>query len=343
MPLSPSPPDRSVFLVDPRSIADGMLPLAHCAFEAIEEGFRTQSASSHTLASSPDAADLILAPIQHGGYGPALERLRASKFYAQHRRKVLVYGSDDNQFPAIPGLYPSMGPSWKSRTWAVPAHYLSSHIHKSLILRPDELLEKDIDFSFVGSSRTHRVRSRIMRLASRAAYLFDASGPKDEHWWAKRDAAEAVDRYRDALRRSKFVICPRGMSPSSIRLFECMEAACVPIIVADALQLPTGPDWARFALTVPEKRVEDIPALVERRKGDAAEMGRLARQAWEAFFSPGATANSLVRWATELLEKRRGRSLAWDARIVRVHEYSSWPLFKSKVRSRMAARSNGRR
>ena len=34
------------------------------------------------------------------------------------------------------------------------------------------------------------------------------------------------------LRQSKFVICPRGVGTSSIRLFECLRAGRVPIIVA---------------------------------------------------------------------------------------------------------------
>jgi hypothetical protein len=63
------------------------------------------------------------------------------------------------------------------------------------------------------------------------------SGAQDERysvklldeWRSSQMTPEA--EYRDILRSSKFVLCPRGNNPETFRLYEALEAGAVPLYV----------------------------------------------------------------------------------------------------------------
>ncbi|MEO8950608.1 MAG: exostosin family protein [Chthoniobacterales bacterium] len=300
---------------------------AAACYEQLLAGFAIQSHTAHVLAPDPENAEIILAPIRTAGYGLISETLRASPIYRRHAGKLVVYSPEDGEFPAVRGLYPSVPRKWVRRGWAMPAHYISTHIHQ-FVFRRDEIVNKDILLSFVGSSRTHPVREKIVRWRDPAGVVIDSSSRADpKYWWEKPDKEQLIASYRDITRRSKFVVCPRGVSASSIRLFEAMEAGAVPVIVADDLELPLGPAWEEFSLRVRERDVDDIPKLVERWQGQSGRMGREARLAWESYFSPGATVGSIVRWAGLLL-RHSGRRPA----MIRLAEFTSPRLARTKVR-----------
>jgi len=319
------PPAR-VYLLPPERVVNPLPHLARACFEQLQSGFALQAATSHTPADDAETAEVILAPIQAGAYGRCLERLRRSPICRHFGQKLVVYCPDDNQFPALRGLYPAITRRWVESGWALPAHYVSSHIHK-FRFQPAELEDKDILFSFVGSTRTHPVREQIFALKHPRGVLIDAAAEAGRYWWesASRDALFA--RFRDVTRRSRFVICPRGISPSSIRLFEAMEAGAVPVIVADDLELPQGPAWEKFSIRVPQRAVQDIPAAVEALLERAEEMGRAARLAWEAYFSEPATLATLVAWARQLLRHPRRQPLR-----LRAAEYLSLSRLRAKWR-----------
>ncbi len=319
-------PALPVFLLHPDQVVNAAAPLLAACFEELRAGFGLQSASAHTLAPDPDSAALIVAPIRAAGYGPCFEALRSSPVYRKYAHKLVVYCPEDGQLPAVRGLYPSVSRQWVRKGWALPAHYISTHIHK-FSFRREELDHKDILFSFVGSSRTHPIREKIVQWRQPGGVVIDASAKDDkQYWWEKANKDELLNSFRDVTRRSRFVLCPRGVSASSIRLFETMEAAAVPVIVADDLELPLGPAWEEFSLRVPEREVDDIPKLVEQLEDRATEMGRAARQAWEAYFSPQTTVGSVVGWGQRLLARSHRRPL-----LLPVKEYTSPRSLKAKL------------
>jgi Exostosin family len=319
-----------VYLLPPAAVADAAPALAASCYQQLVEWFPLQAATAHTLVDDPEPADLIIAAVQQTAYGPCFERLRNHIVYRMYAHKLVVYCPDDNQFPAIRGLYPSVSRQWVARGWALPAHYVSAHIHR-FQFATGELQEKDVLFSFIGSSRTHPVRERIIALHHPGGVVIDSS-PKGRsgHWWEQPNPEEFRRTFKDVTRRSQFVICPRGLSPSSIRLFEAMEAAAVPVIVSDAMELPRGPDWDTFSIRVAEKDVDSIPTVVEKLQHRAAEMGRAARQAWDTFFSDRATVGSFVSWARSLIPGAVERPLA-----VRAAEYLHPRQLREKVRHRI--------
>ncbi len=306
---------KTVHIVNPSLIINQPAIGFHItsSYEQLLEAFSNYSIIIHRLSTSLAEAELILAPIQGGGYGICLEKLRASSIYRDYGHKLIVYCPDDNQFPSVRGLYPSITKKWVRRGWALPAHYISAHIRKFTFDR-EEIQQKDILCSFMGASRTHRIREAVCQLRHPEFVLVDSSSRADkEYWWEKANKEEYFARYRDLARRSQFMICPRGISSSSIRLYEAMEAGAVPIILSDSLQLPLGPNWDEFSIRVRERDVFDLPTIVEQQRDRAPVMGRLARQAWEGYFSPQATANSIVHWASLLLQRSHQRS--WELKL----------------------------
>jgi hypothetical protein len=102
-----------------------------------------------------------------------------------------------------------------------------------------------------------------------------------------------------------FVLCPRGVAPSSYRIFEAMKAGRVPVIIADEWVPPLGPDWTEFSLRVPEAGLLDVPQILESLAARAPEMGVRASQAWERWFSREHAFQTVVTWCLQIMETRR--------------------------------------
>ena len=111
------------------------------------------------------------------------------------------------------------------------------------------------------------------------------------------------------------MLCPSGVSPSTVRLFEVMKTGRVPVIISDEWVPPEGPDWASFSVRVPESELETIPALLERLKGSARGMGEVGRRAWEDWFSDDVAFHRTVEWCQSIAESRSRpeSALRWTA------------------------------
>jgi len=124
--------------------------------------------------------------------------------------------------------------------------------------------------------------------------IFDTTGRFTAFAGVVGLANEYHSKYVESLLRSKFAICPRGVSPSSIRLFEAMRMGVCPVIVSDACLLPSGPDWSAFALFLEESRVGELRPFLRHHEKSFASMGELARAAYEEHFDDAVYFNYLV-------------------------------------------------
>jgi hypothetical protein len=148
-----------------------------------------------------------------------------------------------------------------------------------------------------------------MSLSHPRAYLEDTSAsvtPDQKKQTFFMMSYDSNDRthYGDILARSKFVLCPRGYACSSWRLFESMKAGRVPVIISDQWVPPAGPTWESFSIRVRQNHVLQIPEILERHEPNAAIMGRLARKAWEEWFSQEVTFHRIVEWCLHLKQCR---------------------------------------
>jgi len=205
----------------------------------------------------------------------------------------------------MPGLYPSLERQDRDPAYAVGAPYIA-RITENPVKGPAQATAAAGGFlySFVGSASTDPVRREIMKLAADERACCEDTG--DAHEWVLTPEERKVylARFSDVTSRSKFVLCPRGASPSTYRLFETMEAGRVPVIMSDAFTPPEGPDWATFSLRVAEAETQSIPALLRRHEAAAVAMGARARSAWEQWFAPPVTFHRITEACREIMTRR---------------------------------------
>lgn len=294
-----------VAILDPRHIAPSIPPDSFClrSFHQLQSDANTCTNKSIHVVQTLEEADIILAPADQSGYGYRFARLTNSTVYRTFCDKIIVYSAEDLFHLPVPGLYPACTPWLDRNGWALPAHYRLDHLPRWNFTREQLDTHRDLLFSFVGSVCNHPIRAKIMALSSSDGFVHDSS-PGNQQWWTRSmESQQAIkDHFRSQLLRSKFVLCPRGVIPASIRLFEAMEAAAVPVIIADHLCLPHGPEWSQFTLQIPEKDINRLPSILRDHAPEAHRMGSLARKAWEDYFSPESSLSTTVHWALTLRE-----------------------------------------
>jgi hypothetical protein len=163
-------------------------------------------------------------------------------------------------------------------------------------------------YSFVGSTKNAgRARAACHAHSparSRAGYRrrFRAGAARADE---RDEEREYRRRFAEATRSSKFVLCPRGISVSSIRVFETMSMGRVPVILSDDWVPPPGPAWEKFSLRVRESDWADIPRILEEREREAVAMGNLARAEWLDWFSEEAAFHRVIEWCLAIKRRRR--------------------------------------
>jgi hypothetical protein len=223
-----------------------------------------------------------------------LTAIREHRLTARFRDKVLVYDERDRPWCGFPGVYVSM-PDRSfderfQRAWGyyrVPAWAGSD-------------VEPDLLFSFVGSPSS-RCRKELTRLRHPDAIVELVHG-----FTFYSESSPSFDdrraRFRAALGRSRFVLCPRGRGTSSIRLYETLAAGRVPVVISDAWVAPEGPDWDAFSIRWPEGRTKGLVELLEARSAEWRRMSSAASAAYHEFFAPQVSFHGIVGRCAELEE-----------------------------------------
>jgi len=251
---------------------------------------------------NPESADFLLFVDSSDHF---LADVWNSTLFRKYREKSYVFNHNDAAIPLLPGIYPDLLGPLRLPGLQLGGFYLRSFDNKLLAAGPAGD-RPSLLFSFVGDSRTAPgVRGEILRLQHPRARLIDrSSGLRD-------DDAD----YAEILKTSSFVICPRGKGPTSWRFYETIMAGRVPVVVSDGWVPAREIDWPAFSLRVAENEIAGIPRLCERYEERAAEMGILARRAWETHCSEESAFGWVGRRLVELAEARQEHPLAgraWD-------------------------------
>lgn len=242
---------------------------------------------THTLVDDPAEADIILF-IEHSHYVADyfFSQLRNHPLVKKYPGKVFMYNPHDRPWYVLPGLYMCMPKQRFSGAHMAAGAYIETinpYITCSFGQEPELL------FSFYGAT-TSAPRLEVAKLTHPRGEIIISN----VLMYVDNRPEDLQTYYAALLTNSKFVLCPAGAGPSSIRLFEVMKAGRVPVIISDNLVYPKGPAWDKFAVIVPEDRIADIPAILERQEPLWPEKSRLARLAWEEFFAPDTLFNYYV-------------------------------------------------
>lgn len=161
--------------------------------------------------------------------------------------------------------------------------------HYAVNCNPDLKIERKYEFSFLGSTKTHIVRRKLVErfpnncFDSKAKWRLDFSLPEDFR-----------NRYIQMMGQTKFSLCPRGTGIGSVRLFESMAMGCVPVIIADGYIQPLSQklDWNKFSISVDESLVEDIPKIIKQYDFDS--MGKEVCRIYNKYFSNDTLHTSIM-------------------------------------------------
>ncbi len=235
----------------------------------------------HRLVEDPAQADVILFVENSHYYSDRyFQQLLRHSLVRQYPRKVYMYNPHDTPWLVLPGIYPSIPkPLFDPHLFASGAFVetINPYIACDFSTPPPYL------FSFFGSPY-RGVRARVARLRHPKAEIRAFA----QNMYGDRSNKKTPQlQYAELLTQSKFVLCPKGIAASSIRVFEVMQAGRVPVIISDAWVPPQGPRWEDFAVVVRENDIEAIPRILEQEEGQWEQKGRLAREEWEQYFAPG--------------------------------------------------------
>jgi hypothetical protein len=240
-------------------------------------------ARRHSLTGSFDDADAILITEAWRHFDrPFFSAVRCSEVATRYADKTFVYCDADAPIYVIPGLYPSMSRRSKFAHSMRSCPYLQPEGRRFERLQTT-VEDPDLLFSFLGNARTSPVRRKIMHLRHPRAALNDAGRR------ASTDGRSSMDSdYWHLIKRSKFVLCPRGAGASTYRLFEALCAARVPVIVSDEWQPPSGVNWDSCSVRVSSDRIEEIPRIIEELEPSFETMSAAAHDAYQRHFATEA-------------------------------------------------------
>ena len=282
------------------STADALVDLPNYRdYERLINASRKDVFKNHIVTSNANEADIILFV---GSSEPDFHDVRRHPYVMNFREKCFLFQSGDMIIPFLPGIYASIQKRWYFKQRMRSGFYLRVFGNQVIQYCPN-ISESPYLFSFMGAANNAFIRKCIFNIKHPRSLLIDTS-PSRKNEENLNSSKSRTYRYFDSLRKSKFVLCPKGGGTSSFRIFETMKAGRVPVIISDQWVAPEGPDWHEFSLRVWEKDIKKMPGLLEKREDNAEKMGRLARQFWEQWFSEKVAFHRIIEWCIDIKSNR---------------------------------------
>lgn len=265
---------------------------------------REDTGHAHTLAASPDEADIVFfaepLAFKDRAYAARLAEHPAVRAFPE---RCAAWYYDDFPVGLLPGLHAGLPTHLRGDpahcTWCYP---LPTGVAVARVAAGREHVAPDLLYVFRGS-RNAAVRDTLFTSPESMRNDVIVAPPLSTGFHQQTDAQQ--EAYAREILRARFVLCPRGLGLGSHRLFETMELGRVPVVFSDGWTPPPGPDWPSFSLILPEHQATRVRHHLEPLAGVAAVMGRRAREAWETWFAPPVRTRRAVEQAWMLLAARR--------------------------------------
>jgi len=272
----------------------------------------------HRLVEKPAAADVILVATNYS-YGTANWGLKTDRLYRQYANKAVLFDSSDYPSP----IYGGLCASWQQNLQSYPDQGLGwCYFHPNSAEPRIGLLTWPRSgprylWSFMGSVHTHSIRSKLLKLQDPEAYTLDTSAVSQANLRGNTSAGERrsfLASYVHTFQESSFVVAPRGIGSSSMRIFEAMRAGRVPVILSDAWVPPPFVNWKKCSLRIAERCIGELPTIVRNYRDRAYPMGNTARREWERVFGPEGLFHFTTEAALRVLRGRKRASLLQHAK-----------------------------
>lgn len=274
----------------------------HNLIKPARESIRRLEGQRYSLANTPEDADIIVyIEPEYVKFRDYVYILLAEDLIFKYPNRCFVIDCADTSWGFLPGVYTSLLISQINRQRFRSGGYLREYNPLCRKLYQEKThIKPRLLFSFRGAANVP-VRQKI----------FDANFSSSDISITQIVTNKFFDYninqqnlYIEEIIDSKFVLCPRGWSPSSIRLYEVMQLGRVPVILSDQWVPPEGPSWNDFSLRISESKVNDLPEIIRAYEPYASEMGQLARQAWEKYFSPDIIFYRMLNYIENIILER---------------------------------------
>lgn len=236
----------------------------------------------YTLVENPVDADFIIFIEHHPDEDPYFFQVLRHPIYKRYGSKCYLYHDSDHNISLIPTISPSVCNSYFNKRMHHPYHYLEQISNNPYIkYEANQTDNKKYLFSFVGACRTYpEIRNRIVQLYHGDINIKDT---KAFNSWELEDEKRDVyfKGYAQVLAESKFVLCPRGIGPSSYRQYESMKMGIAPVIISDEWVEPTGIDWKSCSVRIAESDINQIESILKSREKDYSKLGENALKQYQ--------------------------------------------------------------
>ncbi|NQX02619.1 exostosin family protein [bacterium] len=244
--------------------------------------------------NDPAIADIILFMEHHPPTDFFFLNVFKHPLFGRFSEKCFLYHDADYAYPVVPGIYPSSEVSGANHKIASSPYFFQICENPHVTFNSDASTRSHL-YSFAGAFRTHPSRRSLQCLSKDPrSMIIDTS---DRNGWELPVIDQDLyhQEYANLLSNSKFVLCPRGISPCSYRLTESMKMGRAPVVISDDWNFPSWLPWRDFSIVVSQRKISNIPDLLRERETEAHAMGLKARMVWEEYLAPLSRTKSISR------------------------------------------------
>lgn len=286
---------------------------------------------------SPQRADYVLCPdllfFQNGHkqcrYSDIVSMLR------QYGDRMRFYDTSDNPVPSLCGGYVSLEKSMTKGGYNCSVPYISNHIRGNPHL---SRLGREYLWSFMGSpgsihSKGYQLRQELLKLKSERCFVADSSNVPVWSYDTEslRLQSEAAARMTSVMRNSKYVACPRGGGPTSMRFYESMACGAVPILLGDTWQIPQIPGLSEAILVVPQADVVKLTDLVTQDEKNWELRQSIIADLYNRFFCEDKIGDTILHLITQTQPTFSGQLL--DSMRLWLYFYTKRKILRLSARA----------
>ena len=255
-------------------------------YDRLKASYHISFSPRHTLVDSPKQADIVV--FAGSDYGNLVD-IRRHPIFRKYSDNAFVLFEGDWCLPIVPGLYSGLDRWGVIKRWCEPLHYTKVAFYDDLDSVPDT--HPDLLCSFVGRKSTSSVRQQLRDVNDGTCYISESP---------PRETSAYRTAYVEMIGRSRFVLCPRGLGVSSIRLYETLRSGRVPVIISDDWVPPAGPDWASCSVRIPEANAKHAVNVLDSLDTRWPAMSRAARMVYSDWFSRQSQFDRIIDWCLNL-------------------------------------------
>lgn len=265
--------------------------------------------AGHEIVDDASYSDLII--FTDSGHLPHGLSILLNPLFRKFHHKCFIYDEKDFANNWYRGINVSGCKSKSSHRMTCGGAYVRETLIRTY---PLTFPEKELYlFSFVGASETHPIREKLRNLYNNKGCYFDVPRSVTQNAFeagCKSSIDKLIDNMESICQSSLFILCPRGLGTSSMRLFEVMRMGRCPVIISDEWIEPYGPDWASCSIRISENQLDTIPYILNNKKSFARELGQKARMEWEAWFAPDRHFRTTVEACLYLYEMPNTKAMS---------------------------------